>query len=315
MKLIAFALVLFCISLLAEGGEPTAWLFTSFRGNGEDGLHLAWSADGYRWADLKRAFLKPQVGQNKLMRDPCLRQAPDGTFHMVWTPGWWERGFGHASSKDLIHWSEQQYVPVMAAEPKAKNVWAPELFYDDAKQQSRPQRPREDKWLIFWATTVPGRFPETDKGGDNNHRIYCVTTKDFETFSDPKLFLDPGYNVIDATIIKAEPRYVMIFKDERPGKKNLRLAFSDAAEGPWEGVTEPFTGDWVEGPSAIRIRGEWLVYFDHYAKPHYYGAVKSPDLKTWADVSKQMSFPPGHRHGTVLCVPKRVLDGLLEAPQ
>lgn len=303
MKPIGLGLVLLCGCLLAESGEEMGYLFTSFRGNGEDGLHLAWSDDGYRWAGLKRVFLKPQVGQSKLMRDPSLRQAPDGTFHMVWTTGWWERGFGYASSKDLIHWSEQQYVPVMAGEPEARNVWAPELFYDEAKRQ----------WVIFWATTIPGKFPETDKGGDANHRIYCVTTKDFRTFGDTKLFFDPGYNVIDATIIKDGKRYVMIFKDERPGKKALRLAFSDAAEGPWTGVTEPFTGDWVEGPSALRIGGEWFVYFDHYAKPHYYGAVKSPDLKTWTDVSKQMAFPLGHRHGTALQVPKRIAYGLTEA--
>jgi len=78
-------------------------------------------------------------------------------------------------------------------------------------------------------------------------------------------------------------------------------------------MTEPFTGDWVEGPSAVKIVGEWFVYFDHYANPHYYGAVKSPDLKAWTGVSKQMTFPPGHRHGTVVSVPRRVLDGLLEA--
>jgi len=78
-------------------------------------------------------------------------------------------------------------------------------------------------------------------------------------------------------------------------------------------MTEPFTGDWVEGPSAVKIGGEWFVYFDHYANPHYYGAVKSPDLKAWTGVSKQMTFPPGHRHGTVVSVPRRVLDGLLEA--
>jgi hypothetical protein len=37
----------------AEPAPPPAhYLFTSFRGNGEDGLHLAWSRDGHKWAAL-----------------------------------------------------------------------------------------------------------------------------------------------------------------------------------------------------------------------------------------------------------------------
>ncbi len=69
--------------------SKSVWLFTSFRVNGEDGLHLAYSRDGYKWTALKndQSFLAPAIG-NKLMRDPCIVQAPDGMFHMVWTTGW-----------------------------------------------------------------------------------------------------------------------------------------------------------------------------------------------------------------------------------
>ena len=288
----------------AQGAEDAmAYLFTSFRGNGEDGLHLAWSRDGYQWTDLEQAFLKPTVGKSKLMRDPCLRRGADGTFHMVWTTGWWERGFGYASSRDLIHWSAQRTVEIVAHEPKAKNVWAPELFYDGAKGQ----------WIVLWATTIPGRFPKTEGQGDHNHRMYATTTRDFRTFTKARLFLDPGFNVIDATLLKrGDGDYVMVLKDERKGHKTLRLAYARQAEGPYEGVSEPFTLDWVEGPSAIQIADEWLVYFDHYARPHYYGAVKTRDFKTWTDVSKQMRFPRGHRHGTVVRVPEGVLRGLVD---
>jgi beta-galactosidase len=57
--------------------------------------------------------------------------------------------------------------------------------------------------------------------------------------------------------------------------------------------------------------GEWVyVYFDHYGAPHYYGAVRSKDLKVWEDVSGQMSFPRDHRHGTVLRIPGEVATKL-----
>jgi len=287
------------------------FLFSSFRRNGQDGLHLAYSRDGYHWTALNndKPYLAPQIGEKeKLMRDPFILPGPDGTFHLVWTTGWQDKkGIGYARSKDLVHWSEQKAIPVMANEPKARNCWAPELFYDDVKKQ----------FLIFWSTTIPGRFPETDSTGDNgyNHRIYYCTTKDFETFSPTKLLFDGGFNVIDATMLKANGKYYLIVKDEtaKPVKKNLRIAVGDNPEGPFANVSEPFTISWVEGPSVAKIGDDYIVYFDHYARPQYYGAMKSKDLKTWQDVSKEMSFPPDTRHGAAFRVSEEVLTKLLSA--
>ena len=61
----------------------------------------------------------------------------------------------------------------------------------------------------------------------------------------------------------------------------------------------------------IRIKDEYLVYFDHYAEPRYYGAVRSKDLRHWADCSQEMSFPKGQRHGTVLRIPSAIARRLL----
>jgi len=303
----------FGCAMLKDGGNPAgnaagekkAYLFTSFRGNGEDGLHLAYSRDGYRWTDLEKVFLRPRVGKSKLMRDPCIIQGPDGTFHMVWTTGWWEKGIGYAHSRDLLSWSEQKYIEVMAHEGDAKNCWAPEVFYDELKGQ----------YLIFWATTIPGRFPQTEKKGDNNHRIYYVATKDFQTFSRAKLFYEHGFNVIDSTIIRDKARYLMFLKDEtrNPPQKNIRLATATSAEGPYSKPSEAITGQyWAEGPTAIKIGDTWFVYFDKYRK-HNYGVVISKDLKSWRDISDKLEFPKGSRHGTVLAVSNRVLEELLKA--
>jgi len=290
----------------AESGG--CYVFTYFKGNGEDGLHLAYSTDGFKWTSLNedKSLLKPTVGGDKLMRDPCVIKGVDGLFHMVWTVSWKEKGIGYANSRDLIHWSKQKHIGVMEHEAGACNCWAPEVFYDEANRQ----------YLIFWATTIPGRFPATEKAGDGglNHRIYYVTTKDFETFSPMKLFYDDGFNVIDSTIVASGGRYVMFLKDETrdPAQKNIRMAFSDKAEGPYSKATEPITGDyWAEGPTAIKIGEDWIVYFDKY-REHRYGAVISKDLKNWRDISEKVSFPDGFRHGTVLAVDRGVLDGLLE---
>ena len=120
------------------------YLFSYFKDNGQDGLHLAYSHDGLKWTALKndRSFLKPQVA-GKLMRDPCICRGPDGTFHMVWTSSWREKGVGIAHSKDLIKWSEQKYIPVMEHEPTAMNCWAPEIFYDSTSKSTLSIGPQQ----------------------------------------------------------------------------------------------------------------------------------------------------------------------------
>lgn len=287
-----------CCCHLSAQSNKTTYLFSYFKGNGEDGLHLAWSVDGLKWESLKndQSFLQPMVGISKLMRDPCIIQGPDGLFHMVWTSGWTERGIGCASSKDLITWSEQQYLKVMDHEPTTKNTWAPELFYDKASKQ----------YIIYWASTIPGRFSAGAQAGDTgyNHRMYYTTTKDFKTFTPTQLFYDQDFNVIDGTIQKIGKEYLLFLKDEtrNPPQKNLRIARSTQLTSGYGKASEPITGKyWAEGPTVLKINKNWIVYFDKYTE-HKYGAVSSSDLKTWTDISDQVSFPAGVRHGTMFAV-------------
>ena len=111
----------------APGGAGDRSVFAYFKGNGEDGLHLAYSEDGLTWRALNHdsAFFKPTVGREKLTRDPSIVRGPDGIYHMVWTAGWNERGFGYARSNDLSPWTDETYVPDMAHVPAAMNTWAP----------------------------------------------------------------------------------------------------------------------------------------------------------------------------------------------
>lgn len=286
--------------------QDSIYAFSYFKGNGADGLHLAYSTDGFQWTALNngQSFLRPELSKDKLMRDPCIIRGDDGKFHMVWTVSWTDKGIGYASSENLINWSEQQYIPVMADEPDARNCWAPEITYD----------PDKGIYLIYWATTIRGRFPETQVDADNgyNHRMYYVTTKDFSTFSETALLYDPGFNVIDATIQKDGNRWLMFFKDETraPVQKNLKIAFAEKPEGPYNQAGEPFTGNyWAEGPTVTRINGEWIVYFDKYTD-HRYGAMASADLEKWRDVSLSLEMPAGIRHGSVFKITREELAGL-----
>jgi hypothetical protein len=301
--------ILFCVTMLSAKAQTSKdpYIFAYFKGNGEDGLHLAYSEDAYHWKALKedKSFLTPIVSKDKLMRDPCIIRGADGLFHMVWTVSWKDKGIGYASSKDLISWSEQQFIPVMAKEEGARNTWAPEITYDPASKT----------YMIYWATTITNKFPETASKTDDgyNHRMYYVTTKDFKTYSDTKLLYDPGFNVIDATILKDKGRFVMFLKDEtrEPAQKNLKVAFSNQLTGPYSAASNPITGNyWAEGPTVLRKGNDWLVYFDKY-RDHKYGAIHSSDLKKWTDVSERITVPKGLRHGTILQIKKKELKKLL----
>lgn len=290
--------------------EGDVYLFSYFTGNGQDGLHLAYSCNGLNWKPLNNgaSLLTPMVGKDRLMRDPSITRGKDGLFHMVWTTGWWDRHIGYASSPDLIHWSERRTIPVMGHEPETRNSWAPELFYDEA----------DDLFYIVWASTVSGKFPEiatSEREKGLNHRQYAVTTRDFVTFSDTKLFFDPGFSVIDAAIIRQDGKYWMIVKNENsaPAEKNLRVVFTDDLKKGFPAtVSENISGDtWAEGPAPLRV-GEYIyVYFDKYTEKKY-GAIRSRDGLVWEDVSEQITFPLGTRHGTAFRINRKEWNNIKE---
>ncbi len=264
---------------------------------------MLYSYDGRHWNDLNTTLLKPEVGTQKVMRDPSMVRGKDGTYHLVWTSSWkGDKGFGYASSKDLIHWSEQRLLPVMAHEPTTVNVWAPELFYDD----------EADRFVIIWASTIPYRFPRGIEDEDNNHRMYYTTTKDFVTFTPTQLFFDPGFSVIDAVIVKRQKNdYVLVLKDNTRPERNLKVAFGKTPLGPFENVSVPFSKKFTEGPSVVKTGAEWLIYFDTYQDKRY-DAVRTQDFKTFSDANADVSVPQGHKHGTIFKAKKNVLKGLRE---
>lgn len=279
-----------------------AYLFTSFHEPADEGLRMLYSYDGYHWNDLRKVLLKPEIGLQKVMRDPSMVQGPDGRFHLVWTTSWrGDKGFGYASSKDLVHWDKQQFLPVMQSEPATVNVWAPELFYDDEAKD----------YKIIWASAIPGRFERGIEADSNNQRMYLTATKDFKKLQPPQLFLDPGFSVIDAVIVKRGSNdYVLVLKDNTRPERNLKVAFGKTVEGPWENISPPISAHFTEGPSVVKVKGEWLVYFDAYQKKTY-DALATKDFVNFKDVSNRVHVPQGHKHGTIVPVKKKVVKKLL----
>jgi hypothetical protein len=297
MKLLS---VISCFLLFSCASQQEVYMFSSFHEPATAGLRMLYSPDGYKWKGLDTVLIRPGVG-SKVMRDPSIVRGPDGTFHLVWTSGWnTDKGFGYASSKDLIHWSEQQFVPVMEHESETVNVWAPELFYDDVGKQ----------FIIIWASTIPFRFPKGQEEERNNHRMYYTVTKDFKTFSPAKLFLDPGFSVIDCVIVKrGADDYVLILKDNTRPNRNIKVAFGKTPLGPFENISEPFTGSFTEGPGVVKAGNDWLIYYDAYRDKRY-DALRTRDFKSFENINSSVVIPEGHKHGTIFKANKKILKNL-----
>ena len=312
MRILAATIITGCLALAMcscnqqGAGNETGddlYMFTSFHEPADEGLRFLYSEDGIHWDSIAGTWLAPTLGDS-IMRDPSIVVGPDSTFHLVWTIAWkGDTGFGYSSSRDLVNWSEQRRIPAMDSVASTQNLWAPELFYDVKGQ-----------YMVVYASCVPDAgFDVGIEEEKNNHRLYYVTTKDFTTFSDPKLFYEPGFSCIDATLVKRGPEdYVMVVKDNTRPNRNIKVAFAKDAEGPYTAASEPFTESFTEGPSVAKVGDEYYIYYDTYRK-FIYSAHKTSDFKTFTDVTDSISVPSGHKHGTIFRAPRSVVEKLIEA--
>lgn len=292
-------------------------------------LHLAYSYDLFNWTDLtpEEPLLEAQVG-GKYWRDPFIMRDQTGMFRLLCTDGWNSPDIILSSSKDLVHWSEQQVIPVMADFPSCQNAWAPECCYNYLKRE----------YMLFWSSTVPAMFGFTpDKSKEyRNHRIFACTTKDFQSFSKTKLYFDPGFNCIDASIAFHDGRYLMAFKDERGdnpyyktqiARKHILIASTKHLDGNWLFSTTPISPSkfsqekdlpnvkelWAEGPSIFwdQSSSQWFVFFEYF-RAHQYDVLVSTDGVTWNHPIQKLKMPEGVKHGTVFEVKEEsILTGLL----
>jgi hypothetical protein len=306
-----FLTALLTIILAVSATDKKVYISTSFHEPATDGLRFIYSHDGWSWQAIDGVWLKPEVGNQRVMRDPSIIRTPDGMFHLVWTSSWrGDRGFGYACSKDLVHWSGQRFIEVMT-DTTTVNVWAPELFWDDVKQQA----------IIIWASCIPGKFPDALEDHKNNHRLYYTTTKDFKKFTPTKLMIDPGFSCIDATLVKrGKNDYVMVLKDNTRPERDIKVAYAKSPYGPWSKASEPFTGKMMEGPTTVKVTRKvdkkeesgWLIYYDRYRLKDF-GAHYTKDFVTFEDASDKTTIPPLHKHGTIFEADETILQGLLNA--
>lgn len=219
-------------------------------------IYFAISEDGLNFKDMNggKPVLISGVGE-KGVRDPYLYRSHDGKkFYLIATDlsiyhrGGWvknEQGYYDASttgssnlvlweSEDLVNWGEPKLLPV--APENAGMAWAPEMIYHEETEQ----------YVIYFSSSIMN--PETKMKAKPN-AIYYVTTKDFETFSDTKLFIDNQSDpdgkireIIDTTLLKLGDTYYSASKDGDNAEANggIRILKTKKLFDPtsWEKVLD-----------------------------------------------------------------------------
>jgi hypothetical protein len=271
-------------------------------------MHIALSTDGRHWTPLNDN--KPVWEQQ--MRDPYVRRGPDGLWRILATGG--GRGADqervgpsclYATSKDLVHWQVEGALPLMKDARNdtgalARNIWAPEWFYDD----------KTGEYFIFWSSSFKD-------AGWKESQLWYSRTRDWKTFTPAKVLFSPSYSVIDGTLQEHDGTYYLFHKEEEFGvktgeRRGLRVATSKTLEGPYSIIEGHLNKGQIvpvitEGPTVMKdpVKPGWLLLYD-FPMTNGFGASYSPDLIHWKEV-EDVSFPPDARHGSIsLLTPEEV---------
>ncbi|MFD9985325.1 family 43 glycosylhydrolase [Streptomyces massasporeus] len=325
----------------ADPGAPpvkhskyAGYLFAYFTGEGTaDGEQIRYALsrgnDPLHWRELNagKPVLTSTTGE-KGLRDPFVIRSPEGDkFYLIATDlrmyrnssGSWDQVQRHGSksimvweSTDLVHWTDQRLVKV--SPDTAGNTWAPEAYWDDEL----------DSYVVFWASKLYAD-DDPDHQGDTYNKMLYATTKDFRTFSEPKVWNDPGYSVIDSTVVRYKDEYYRYTKDERdPGSSSPCSKFITGEKSTSLTSTKyDLVADCIgkgamdrgEGPTVFKSNTEkkWYLFIDEYGGRGYV-PFETTDLASgkWTP-STDYQLPASPRHGTVLPVTQQEYDRLLAA--
>ena len=288
----------------ASVGAMTDYMFAYFIGNGagEEQIYFAASRDGLDWEELNdgKPVLESDMGTTGL-RDPFILRSPEGDkFYLIATDlciaknGNWSDAQTKGSqaimvweSTDLVNWTKQRMMTISAG-IEAGCTWAPEIFYDEATGE----------YMVFWASKV-----KSDNYG--KQRLYYCKTRDFYTFTEPKVWIDESHSAIDSTVVRdVDGTYYRFTKNE--SKTFIYLEKSDSLLGDWT-VVNPNIASGVEGPCCFAFNeddvekagAKWCLLQDAFGAGGYYPMI-TDDLSSGKFTKISANLPARPRHGTVM---------------
>ncbi|MEG0177563.1 family 43 glycosylhydrolase [Anaerorhabdus sp.] len=287
--------------------KVSGYILSYFNGElGEETGKLAYSTDALNWIDLNNgdSIITSELGNGRI-RDPFITRDKEGNFIVLATEGFDNPYIYIMNSKDLVNFEQQDLVRVayydQAIQMSGKRAWAPEMMYDM----------ETDQYYIYFSD--PG---DEDLIG----HIYAVATNDFENFSYPYSYFNPGYNVIDGTILPLDGKYWMFYKDERKAAQTIFFASSDSiSKGFGLSFDKKFIFNlkYIEGPFVTQFEDNYYLYVDYYPKGTFHVA-RFNELGEftnfeWLDETEYKLPNEDVRHGSIIPVTQKELDAILKA--
>ncbi len=303
----------------ANVDEMTDYLFAYFIGNGtgEEQIYFASSEDGLDWEELYdgKPVLTSSMGTTGL-RDPYIFRSAEGDkFYLIATDlsialdGNWTTAQQKGSqaimvweSEDLVNWTDQRMVTV-SDKIQAGCTWAPEVFYDE----------KTGEYLVFWASKVA-----TDNYA--KQRLYYSKTRDFHSFTEPKVWIDESHSAIDSTVVRDDDgTYYRFTKNE--SETFIYMEKSDSLLGNnWTKVNEKIASG-VEGPCSFKFNeddiesagAKWCLLLDAFGAGGYYPMITDSLASGQFTKIENANLPKRPRHGTVMNITRAEYNAVMQA--
>ena len=321
------------------------YLWTNFDASGGyEKIFFGYSEDGLTWSKLNKdeygnaqpVLVNDAEGSDLGVRDPHIIRSAEGDKYWILGTDLHAEGGGAGGSgwdqlnasqnivvwesNDLVNWSEPRLV--YSGFENAGCVWAPEAYYDNTTGD----------YLVYWSA----RDKSLSGTNDNALRVYVCRTRDFVTFSEPKVWLseDPEsseINIIDSTIVQGDDgRYYRFSTSDWNTIVDVSdtLDADDVFDVRVDADKSTPDGSWTrlvkrDGQAAAGFsRGEGLTVYQlpdgtwcAMADNGGYTAYLTDDLASGTfEKSSEASFVDGRfRHGTVMRLSETEQARLLEA--
>ena len=279
-----------------------------------EAVYFAKSKDGYNWETVNNAnpVLMSTMGDMGcrdieivrlhtggfviLTTDLCIVRHMDENYNVDW------KYINSHGSKCLCMWKTDDLITftpqrlIHFGRDDFGCLWAPEIFFDEENEE----------YLIHWGSTVQ----ETDY---KHMSIYCCVTKDFETFSEPKMYFTKDNEILDSHITKVDNTYHLFYKNSSSPSMNMH-ATSPNLYGPFvhDKDFEEYMEKEVPSPGAYEAAttftlsdGKWCLMLDFFGcekeKVGYVPFISSePGDMNFTRADEKFSFPYGFKHGKVI---------------